>query len=488
MKARRFLSIWLLALLLVACTPTPMGPDPEPEDVRQLVILYTSDEHGWIEADGETGGAAELLGLWREKEGYTRDGPYLILSGGDMWTGPAVSTWFDGAPMVEVMNAIGYDAAVVGNHEFDFGLDGLRARSAQATFPFLSANIKGKSGGQASIVEDDTIKPYIIVAVDGIQVGVIGLTTRSTPRTTMPSHVASFAFVPYRDALKEAATQAKADGAQVLVVVGHICEDEMVSLTSTAAELGVAMIGGGHCHQEVSKVVDGVALVEGGAFLNAYAKVVLSYDPGADRVVSVEPSVHDNAGGTPDAEVAAIVSKWRTQADEVLADVIGYSTSEIRQRSNAMLNMVTDAWLFAYPSADVALSNQGGFRQSIPAGEITVADIVGVLPFNNVLIDVELTGAQLIDSITCCDPAIGGMTTVGGYALADGTPIEPEAVYHVLVNDFMYAGGDRFRFGEYDPDAYNTAIDWRQPVIDWILSLQTSAARPLDSFLDTEPR
>ncbi|MBN1582853.1 MAG: bifunctional metallophosphatase/5'-nucleotidase, partial [Anaerolineae bacterium] len=152
MRAKQILCGWLLVLLVLACTTTPDGSEPVStetvqggQDVRRLVILYTNDEHGWMEAAGEmgheTGGAAELLGLWRDKEGYTRDGPYLILSGGDMWTGPAISTWFAGEPMAEAMNVMGYGAAAVGNHEFDFGLDGLRARSAQATFPFLSANI-----------------------------------------------------------------------------------------------------------------------------------------------------------------------------------------------------------------------------------------------------------------------------------------------------------------------------------------------------------
>ncbi len=111
-----------------------------------------------------------------------------------------------------------------------------------------------------------------------------------------------------------------------------------------------------------------------------------------------------------------------------------------------------------------------------------------MLPFNNVLIDVELTGAELIRNIECCEPVAGGMTTAGRYALASGTPIDPDATYHVLVNDFMYAGGDGFKFGEQDPDAYNTSIDWRQPGIDWISSLNTSPVDPPDRYLALEKR
>jgi 2',3'-cyclic-nucleotide 2'-phosphodiesterase (5'-nucleotidase family) len=304
----------------------------------------------------------------------------------------------------------------------------------------------------------------------------------------MPVNVAGFDFIPYQEALNQVAPQAKSDGAELLIVVGHICADEMRALAPAAAELGIAVIGGGHCHERVSQVVDGVALIQGGANLQAYAQVDLTFDTATDTVIDVEPSTHDNQGGTPDPEIASLVARWRVRADGSLAQVIGYTQNEIAQRSNAMLNLVTDAWLGAYPSADVALTNQGGFRQAIPAGEITLATIVGVLPFDNVLVDVELTGAQLIENIVCCDPAMGGMTTVGGYQLADGTPLDPGATYHVLVSDFMYAGGDNFKFKAQNPDAYNTTIDWRQPVIDWITSLGTSPNDPLDAYLDTAAR
>jgi 5'-nucleotidase/UDP-sugar diphosphatase len=153
-----------------------------------------------------------------------------------------------------------------------------------------------------------------------------------------------------------------------------------------------------------------------------------------------------------------------------------------------MYNMVTDAWLQTYPAADVALTNTGGFRQAIPAGEITLGTIIGVLPFDNVLTDVELTGEQLRENLECCYPVVAGMTTVGGYTMADGTPLDAQATYHVLVNDFMYAGGDDFKLKVYDPDAYDTAIDWRQPVIDWITSLDTSPEDPLDEYLDPVAR
>lgn len=484
-------SILLLALILslAACqTPPTVEPTTEPQGgPRELVILYTNDEHGSMEADEDgTGGAAEMLGLWRQQEGYSEDGTFLVLSGGDMWTGPAISTWFDGESMTEVMNAMGYDAAAIGNHEFDFGLDGLRERGAQAEFPFLATNLRDRQTGEPAGVA----LPYVVQEVNGIQVGIIGLASANTPRTTNPDTVAGFEFAPYAEALAEVVPQARSNGAELLIVTSHLCSSEMKTLAPAAAELGIAVIGGGHCHESFNQIVAGVTLIESGSNMAGYVRVDMTFDTASDQVLAIKTQIHPNRNGEPDPEVAALIDGWRIQADEALDHVIGYLDKPIAQRSPAMVNMVTDAWLAAYPAADVALTNSGGFREGLAAGEITLADVVGVLPFNNVLVDVEITGEQLLENVTCrsCGTVMGGMTTRGGYQLADGTPIDPAATYHVLINDFMYAGGDGYRFQEYDPDPYMTNIDWRQPVIDWISAQKSTADNPLNQCLDTVAR
>lgn len=451
---------------------------------RHVTILYTNDEHGWMEGVDEGGGAANMMGLWKDEENYREEGHYLILSGGDNWTGPAISSWFDGESMVDIMNIMHYDASAIGNHEFDFGLDGMRERAAQSEFPFLSANIRDDGTGELAAFAI----PYVIQEVNGIQVGLIGLSSVETPSTTNPKNLTGLSFVNYPEALAAIAPKAKADGAELLLVIGHLCYDERHWLLPTAAELGVAFIGGGHCHSIGAEVVDGVALVESGSYLEGYVRVDIDFDTRADTVLQVEARYRQNSGGTADPEVAAVIAEWRAQTDETLTEVIGYLEKPILNRSNAMINLVTNAWLSAYPAAQIALTNRGGFRQDVPAGEVTLETIIGMLPFDNVLVDVELTGAELIRNLICCQPVAAGMTTVGTYTLDDGTRLDPNSTYHVLVNDFMYTGGDGFKFQEQNPDAYNTSIDWRQPVIDWIVSLNTSPDNPLDNYLDPENR
>ena len=481
------LGLFIVCVVSVACRAVPGGDADavtrETGDVRRITVLYTNDEHGWMAATDDFDGAAGMLGLWRDVEGYTEDGPFLVLSGGDTWTGPAISSWFDGESMIDAMNAMGYDAAAIGNHEFDFGVDGLRDRINQAEFPFLAANIRDAATGEPA----DFALPYVIQEVDGVRVGIIGLATTDTPETTMPTHVAGLDFTPYKAALQRVVPQVRAEGAELLIVTSHLCSFEMVALAPVAAELGVAMIGGGHCHEAFNRTVGGVVLVEARSYMRAYARVDLSFDMGSGTVVEAEAKIVKNVGSTPDAALAEVVAKWQGELDDSLDHVIGYAGREIGRRSAAMFNLVTDAWLAAYP-ADIAMTNPGGFRQSLPAGEITLADVVGVLPFDNTLVDVTLTGAQVIASYEHGRPAIAGMTARGGYKLADGTPIDREATYHVLVNDFMYAGGDGYKFNEYDPDAYFTGIEWRQPVIDWIIAQKTSADKPLDDVLDGKAR
>ena len=483
---RRILSFLLLTFLLTACTPIS---DTDP---LQLTILYTNDEHGWMAATNDTGGAAGMMQRWREDEGYTEDGPFLILSGGDTWTGPAISSWFDGEPMVEVMNAMGYDAAALGNHEFDFGIDGLLERMAQAEFPFLGANVVPE---ESSGLTETIALPYIIQDVDGwdngatVKVGIIGLASTRTPQTTMPTHVAGLRFEDYATTLAAAVPAARADGAEVIVVISHLCSPELLALAAVAKELDIAMLGGGHCHERFSCIDQGVALVSAAWQLSTYGSVQLNLDPKTRDVIDVTVELRPNPTGDADDEIAAIVDTWQARVDDELLVTIGYAQNGITKSSPAMHNMVMDAWLAAYP-ADIAMSNPGGFRQDIDAGEITLADIVGVLPFDNVLVDVALTGKQVIASYEHGSrrPAVGGLARINGRYTVNGEPLDPDAVYHVLINDFMYAGGDGYRFAEYDPDAYQTGTDWRQPVIEWISALNTTEADPLGNYLDDARR
>jgi 2',3'-cyclic-nucleotide 2'-phosphodiesterase (5'-nucleotidase family) len=469
--------IVLLASVLAACTPRP------PQNAETFTVLYTNDEHGWMEGMQSGQGAAELLGLWRTKQGYRPDGPFLILSGGDNWTGPAISTWFDGQSMVEVMNAMGYKASVIGNHEFDFGLDGLKQNLAKADFPYLSANIRYKKDG--SIPEDLGFKPFTVVPVGDLKVGLIGLTTTSTPYTTNPANLTELDFIDYEQALRQVVPQVRAAGADIILVPAHICQDELTALANKIKDLQIQMLGGGHCNELFAEQVGDTVLIEGGYHYTSYAYISFSYDPASKQILDIQYGTSPNQGGQPDPQVASVIAGWAEKTDAELKQPIGYLKQEIPCQSQAMQDLITETWLLGYPNADIALTNMGGMRDSIPSGTLSLADIVGVMPFNNVLVDVQLTGDQLEQVLRSgiSQPAVGGMHRAGVQWVLNktGQPLAKDQVYSVLVNDFMYAGGDNYELlAQFDPHAYNTAIDWRQPVIDWILSQQSSQSKPLD--------
>lgn len=150
---KRFLLFISLVVLIIfsACKDNENSNPPddtlESDSLISLTILYTNDEHGWFQETDYYDGGAGLFGLWKNTEGYDGSENYLILSGGDMWTGAAASTWFEGESMVDIMNEMEYDAAAIGNHEFDFKVSGLNERLSEMNFPMLAANIKEKSSG-----------------------------------------------------------------------------------------------------------------------------------------------------------------------------------------------------------------------------------------------------------------------------------------------------------------------------------------------------
>jgi 2',3'-cyclic-nucleotide 2'-phosphodiesterase (5'-nucleotidase family)/subtilisin family serine protease len=474
----------------------------------KITIFHTNDEEGWLQpyvAYGSPvteGGAANLMGRFTQIEGYSPDADgFLLLSAGDMWTGPSISTWFQGESTVEVFNAMGYDAAAIGNHEFDFGRDALNERIAQADFPLLSANIYYT--GTTDLADFTT--PYIIKEVNGVKVGIVGLTTTSTPWVTHPKNISDLAFGDYEEALRREVPKMRAEGAEVIIVQAHVCLEPLSELAESVSDLDIDVMSAGHCSELDTQNTAVTLIIGGGHFMRSYAKTELFLDPVTHDVVDYTQSLilnqyvtEEGNPVTPDPEVQAIVDYWQTQTDEVMGEVIGYTETGMSRGSWKQGNYAMDSWLWAYPAADFAMTNWGGFRADIDAGDITVGDIVGVLPFENRIIDCAITGAQLVDNLECCGGAVAGFTytyheeegqtVVDSVTLADSSPLVMTETYHVMVNDFMYMGGDNYLFGEQDPNGYDTSIQWRQPIIDWTKAQNTSATNPIDPLIDDQPR
>lgn len=476
--------LWVLFLfllpLLAACGPR------QSDTLRRLVILYTNDEHGWMEAGAPYGGAPGLLAQWRGREGYrpeeaaSPESPFIVLSGGDSWTGPAISTLLHGESMVDVMNALGYRAAAIGNHDFDYGLDNLQTRAAQAQFPLLAANLRQRSNGEIPAFA----RPYVLLEVNHVKIGVLGLTTLEAPYDTQPEFFADLEVIPYADALEEYAPQARAEGAELLVVASHLCNGELQQLAATAAELGISVFGGGHCHEELAEGQDGVLLMQSGYFLHGYARVEFYFDKSTRQITGSSVEVRPNPAGKADQGMAARVESWRTHLEAEVFAPIGYTKDGIKRTSPDMAALLTQGWLAAVPEADLVFASSRYVQQSIPAGDITPATVVGVLPTENTLFLMHLSGEQVLATLQANRPIVGGLNEKDGqYFLGNGAPLDPQATYAVLIPKALYHGGNGYNVKALDPQARDTGIDWRQAVIDALRSLGSSQEHPLETML-----
>lgn len=472
---------WFFTVCLAALTGCSVGPHDAPIPERTLTVLYTNDEHGWMEGVTPGQGAAQLYSLWTEREGYSPDGPYLILSGGDNWTGPAVSTSVAGESMVEVMNGMHYAASAVGNHEFDFGLEILTQRSLEANFPYLSANTFWRDNRQ--VPTELGIEPFTVIEKDGLRIGIIGLTTTSTPSTTNPVNVTTLEFGNYEQTLRATIPKVRALDVDWLFVIAHVCMENMRELAGQLADLDVQLMGAGHCNELAAERIDNKVVLGGGSHLQTYAKATFHYLPTTQEIRRVEYSVHQNEFGGTDTGISLIVQHWQQQADSSMSVVIGYNDSEIARRDPVLEQVIINSWLLFDPLAEVAITNAGGIRSSLPAGSITVGDVFGMLPFDNTIIAVNLTGAtlkQVLDQGS--SPLVAGLVRVGDEWIESksGSALADEKTYRVLVNSFMYTGGDNYEgIAAADPEGFDTSINYRQPFLDWIAAQQSSVSVPL---------
>jgi 2',3'-cyclic-nucleotide 2'-phosphodiesterase (5'-nucleotidase family) len=471
---RLFRSLLLLLLLGVALFGRAIP----------INVLATGDMHGWLEpqtADGQMlGGAAELLAYWKRAEGYMPK-RFLLLSCGDTATGPVLATALQNDPVIAVMNLMGYDACALGNHEFDCGAAAIERWRKDAKFPFLSANLANADGTPADL------PPYIINDEQGVKVGIIGLTTTELAAI---ANTGGLTATPYAASLRKWVPEMREKGAQTVIVAAHVPQAELIALAREVADLKIPLMLGGHSHELGQRKVGDTWVINTGEWWKSYSRINLDYNPqtGNTVVLAANQVWLQQSKAPADRAVKAEIERWKAMLDKDYSTVIGYTAAGLK-RPHAVYNFITDCWLAGDPEADVALSNDGGFRQDIAPGPITKSTIVGVMPFSNALVRVKLTGAQLLAYLPRGGGFIGmaGLQYKGGqYLLKSGKPLDPAATYRVLMNDYMYNSNNALKAA--DPTPVFTSPDWRHPVYDWLIAHPTDKDKPLDGLVDAKPR
>jgi 2',3'-cyclic-nucleotide 2'-phosphodiesterase/3'-nucleotidase/5'-nucleotidase len=440
---------------------------------KRLRVLATNDFHGNLAPTRSSGGppvggAAALATYFDlERDGFA--GPVLLLDGGDIMQGTPLSNLTRGRSTVDYYNAVGYDAAAIGNHEFDWGTAVLRERMQHAQFPWLAGNIL--------VAGTDTTPSWIggttILERHGVRVGIIGLITEETPTATMAEYVSGLEFADGAAIMNRLVPVMRRAGVDFVIVVAHAgaycedatraCEGEMIDWLERTTERPDLVVAG-HTHVVVRASANGVDIIETGSWARNYGVVDLvrisadSVDvwirgtpvPWTDRV-------------TPDSAVAAIVARAEVEVGPQLHRLIVRTAEEIPRGvgDNPMGRMIADAQRAATGS-QIAIMNAGGVRAPMPAGDVTWGDLFRIHPFGNKLMVLKLTGSLLHDAL---EHALSGTSTsahVSGLVvrydprrppgqrvvsmhLANGEPVRPDDVYTVTVSDFLASGiGDGF--------------------------------------------
>lgn len=436
-----------------------------------LRLIAMNDMHGAfrprpVGALGNRGGFAQIAAMVREAQAECAPlCTTLVLSGGDLFTGTPPSDLTKGALVVPVLNAMGFAAHALGNHEFDYGQDTLRVRMRQLTAPVLGANVTYADGRDVEWIPNDTVLDTPVG-----KVGVVGIADPATPRTTMPRHVADLRFAPPAPVIERSAAAMRARGAAMIVVVAHLggfcnvgdpddCRGEIFELARTLPPGTVDAIVSGHTHSAVGTVVNGIPIVQARSSTGALG--IVDLDP-ARLTLPRRPQLRDVVSDSivPDPDVEPLVARAVAAVRHIVMDTIVTSEARFPRQGDqyALGNLIADAQRAA-GNGDVSVMNNGGIRAELRAGAVTYGDLHEIAPFANRLVAITVRGdalrryfESLVDGARVSVHISGATITFDSNApagqrirrvvMADGRPLADRRNYRVVMSDFIASGGD----------------------------------------------
>jgi 5'-nucleotidase len=494
----------------------------------ELTILHTNDTHGRLQQVSRSGSrctegdAAEdrcFGGVARRATAIERvrgeGGPVILLDGGDQFQGTLFYTLYKGDEAQQFLNLLGYAAMAVGNHEFDDGPENLARFAAGLDLPLVSANID--VSGEPTL--SGLIRPYAVLEVAGERIGVVGFTTEDTAILSSPGP--NVRFYNIEKTVAAAVSELERQGIDKIVAVSHAgyARDQQVA----ANVAGIDVIVGGHTNTYLANddpaatgpyptVVtsprgDPVLIVSAFAYGVFLGRLDVTFDDAGVAVAWAGAPILLDAAIPEDPAVLAQVEELAIPLEALRQEVVGETTGDLdgdrgscRFYECTMGNLVADAmiWQTASEGVQIAIQNGGGLRTSLPAGPISLGDILEVLPFSNNIATLELRGADVraalengvSRALSVNNEGTGRFPQVAGlrYAWdpdrppgarilsvdvrnADGsyTPLDPAAIYKVATNDFLRRGGDGYSvFAEQAINAYDAGDNLEEAVAAYV--------------------
>lgn len=431
MKQQRF----SFAPLLLAITLLLLGGCAQQEQAQDIIILYTNDVHCAVDAGIGYAGLAAYKAQLEEKTPYV-----TLVDCGDALQGDALGTVSQGEYLTQIMNQVGYDFAVLGNHEFDYGLEQLAALIEQSQAQYLGCNIRYTGSEENALA---ALEPYQIVSYGGIKVAFIGISTpesiaKSTPAYFMDDS-GEFVYDFYGGSGEELYTQVQqtvdnclSAGADYVIALAHLGDDESSapfrSTDLIAATNGIDVVLDGHSHSVIScdvidnKDGDPVLLSSTGTGLANIGQLVIT--AGGNISTGLIGAYPDQ-----DAPTAAFIQEIQGQYEAALSQVVGYSDVDLTTMSDSGIRLIRsretnlgDFCADAYRvlgGADIALVNGGGIRADLAAGEITYGDIIAVHPYGNTLCVAEATGQEILDALEMASRSVMAAADDGENAIGE---------------------------------------------------------------------
>ncbi|MDD5557382.1 MAG: bifunctional UDP-sugar hydrolase/5'-nucleotidase [bacterium] len=393
----------LLALALILCAGCR---GIEPAARVSLCILHTNDIHGHIVPrrvlgwDEEAGGAAVLAGCVNavRRENRKKGGHTLLLDAGDFFVGSPEGDLSEGVAVVEVMNEIGYDALVLGNHDWDGGVANVIDLASRAAFPFLGANVIDLETG----TNPPFVLPHLVVECGPLRVGVIGAALGEETPQEAPGGGRIVCGKPWRH-VRASVEALRSEGVECIVLLSHLglWADKRIARDVE----GIDVIIGGHHHLKMDEPfrspAGGTLICQAGSYGRHLGRLDLRVDPrsGAVEDYSYELIPLTEGRCPPDRAVAAVVEKWRRATGERFDEVVGRSDADFRKDVDGVRilgEMIADGMREA-TGAHISFNQRHGIRGALPGGTVTYRDVYAVLPFDDTLWTVTLTGRQVRD-------------------------------------------------------------------------------------------
>lgn len=450
------------------------GP-PKKDNLVTLTILHTNDMHGNIiahkvspEESGHqktlmTSGQADMGTLIeRERAGaFNKNENFLLLDAGDMAMGTSLSGMFEGEPMMKIMNSHGYDAAALGNHDFDWGLNGLQEMKKEAHFPFLSSNILDQNGKPLP-----NIQPFIIKDMPGMKVGIVGVTTRDVTKVAATEEVKNLQVLDQIEVLKRTIPEMKKQGAELIIVLSHSGLNKDKEIAKKVK--GINVLIGGHSHDNLVMPlrVRNTMIVQAGHAATDIGKVQLTWNPKKKTIVKMKGRLITNDADRirNDKQTTAIVNYYQKRHSGRMNTKIGETKEDLihlkEEGGETQLgNLVTDM-MRKEVGAEIGMINSGSIRTNIKHGKITNGEIYDMIPFPSKIVKMEMTGNNLINLLEQSAGReknkvlqISGLRILYDSSAPEGkrikevktdkgTPIEPDKLYSISTTDFLAGGGD----------------------------------------------